>query len=172
MSKTSERTHTVSARSARLWSRLQQWYGSRLAEVYGQEPGRDWCELVDASDNETVKLVLSQIREKHTTFPPTFPEFDALFAKARAPSQRTGPTLVDKLCEFVLSHRTLTPHQMRAPWTFLSQEFDAIAGDGKMQTNHGVTITGVLIPPDGDAPGLRVMVEDMNAGDYREQRCA
>lgn len=151
-----------SQRAQRVWDRLSQWYGARLAEQYGDTPPPDWCEVIDDADNDTVKLVLAQIREKHTTHPPTFPEFDALFAKAKRPvAASTGPTIKEQLADFVLKHRALTREQLRMPWTFLGRQFDAPGPDGKMRHNWGVEITGVVVPADGDALGYRVMVADM-----------
>jgi hypothetical protein len=145
-----------------VWKRLTEWYGTRLAEQYGETPPPDWCEVVDDSDNNTVTLALSQIKHKHTIHPPTFPEFDALFAKAKAPAPgQSGPTIQDRLCDFVLQHRSLTPNQIRLPWKYIGREFDAPGLDGKMRHNHGVEITGVIVPADGDHPGYRVMLADL-----------
>jgi hypothetical protein len=133
-----------------------------MAEQYGPTPPADWCEIVDDADNETVQRALSQIRLKHVTHPPTFPEFDAIFAKAKAPSPgQSGPSMQERLCDFVLKHRTLTRTQLRLPWTYIGRQFDAPDLTGKMRHNHGVEITGVIVPADGDQPGYRVMVADM-----------
>lgn len=142
---TKSRSET-SARSKRLWDRLGQWYGSRLAEQYGSEPPKDWCEVVDAADNDTVTRVLSEIRNRHTTYPPTFPEFHALFAHAKH-QRAEGPSAVD-IIEQHLQRRNLTFKQGR--------ELTYIGSAGQ--------ITGVVVPQDGDAPGFRLMLADLHGG--------
>lgn len=153
-----------SVRAERFWKRLTQWYGARWTDQYGAEAPPDWCELVDRADDSAVRLVLDQIRRQHTTHPPTFPECEALFVAARAPqSTQQGPTVQERLCEFVLRRHgaRLTREQISRPWTYLGKRFDAPDAAGKMRRSHGIEITGVIVPADGDSPGLRVMVEDM-----------
>ena len=59
-----------------------------------------------------------------------------------------------------VGHR-LTPQQVRGPWTFIGNRFDAPNAQGQMTRDHGIEISGVIIDPDGDVPGHRVMVADM-----------
>lgn len=135
-----------SQRSKRLWERLGQWYGARLAEQYGSEPPQDWCEVVDAADNDTVTRVLGEIRNTHTTHPPTFPEFHKLFARARH-ARAAGPSAVDVLEEH-LQRRSLTFKQGR--------QLTYIGTPGQ--------ITGVVVPDDGDTPGFKLMLADLHGG--------
>jgi len=150
-----------------MWQRLIEWYGLRLAEQYGEMPPEDWCAVVDAADNNAVLLVLSQIRKKHTTYPPTFPEFAALFEQAKAPTDGAvvGPPTQERLREFVQRRYQLTRNQLRTPWTYIGATFDTPGIDGKMRHNHGVEITGVIVPADGDCPGYKVMAVDMEGAD-------
>lgn len=55
----------------------------------------------------------------------------------------------EKLCEFVTREygRRLTPRQLRGPWTYIG-------------TYNG-EISGVVIAPDGESPGRRVMLIDL-----------
>jgi hypothetical protein len=159
-----------STRAQRFWDRLTSWYGSRFTDQHGTklDPLSDWCELVDAHDNDVVALALSEIKTKHSQFPPSFPEVDAIFARLKAPAQSNDkPANHEALSDFVLRHRTLTPNQLRMPWTYIGRMFDAPGLDGKIRHNHGVEITGVVIPADGEHPGYRVMVTDMQAEDMR-----
>lgn len=142
---TKSRSET-SPRARRLWDRLGQWYGSRLAEQYGRDPPRDWCDVVDAADNDTVTRVLADIRMKHTAHPPTFPEFHALVTKAKH-TREVGPSAIDVLEEH-LQRRQLTFKQGRE-LTYIG---------------HGGQITGVLVPDDGDTPGFRLMLADLHGG--------
>jgi hypothetical protein len=153
---------SVSVRAKRFWEKLRDWYGTSLTDQYGETPPGDWCDLIDLADNETVKLALSEIKAKHVNWPPRFPELDAIFARVKLPvAAATGPSNVDLLTDFVLRNRTLSKNQLRMPWTFFGRQFDAPGLDEKMRHNHGVEITGVIIPADGDYPGYRVMLQDM-----------
>jgi hypothetical protein len=152
----------VSPRAQRFWDRLVTWYGSRLTEQYGANPKGDWCELIDDHDNEVVARALVEIKTKHPQFPPSFPEADGIFARLKMPTQTsTGPSVHEALSDYVLRNRTLTPNQLRMPWKYIGKTFDAVGIDGKMRPHHGVEITGVIIPADGDHPGYRVMVADL-----------
>lgn len=152
--------HRISPRAKRVWARLGEWYGTKLADQYGPFPPKDWCDLVDDADNEQIKIGLNRIRGEYLAWPPTLPQFaDAIKPVERA--RDTGPTVLDRLIEFVVANRALTRTQLRTPWTFLGREFDAPGPDGKMRRNHGVDVIGVVVPADGDHPGYRVMLEDL-----------
>lgn len=153
-----------SPRAKRAWERLKQWYGTRLTEQFGMTPPKDWAAVVDSTENEEVSRGLDFIRRTYTDWPPTFPQFE----KALKPVQKVvskGPTPAEQLTQFVLKHRRLTPRQLAGVprWTFLGKEFDAMAPDGKMRERYGKEIVGVVIPADGDSPGFRIMIEDMQA---------
>jgi hypothetical protein len=140
------------ARSNRVWKKLGEWYGSRFGDVYGPEPPDDWRACVDEASNDEVVAVLALIRQRHVTFPPTLPEFQALFREARnARGGNTEPAMHDRLADFAVRRRTLTFSQMRN-WTFLYRE-----QDGAQVT------TALVIPADRDRPGYRIAVDDMLA---------
>lgn len=135
----------VSARADRFWKRLAGWYGARLAEQYGEDPPQDWCAVVDDASNETIQRALAEIKIRHTVYPPTFPEFDAIVAKlSRAAA--VEPSTAERLHDYIVNNRTLTPAQLRARWEY-----------------HGLdgTCVAVDVPPDGDVPGFRVRVDDL-----------
>lgn len=143
----------ASDRATRFWRRLTEWYGTRLTDTYGSKIPSDWADLVDDHDNEQVKAVLSQIRTKFVSYPPSLPEVDGLFSRSVAPVMANLPCMQSTLCKFVLKNRTLTPRQRITPWTYL--------GRGDVRSGVGFEITGVMVPADGDVPGFRMMVEDM-----------
>lgn len=62
-------------------------------------------------------------------------------------------TVQNQLADFVLKRKPLTALQLRSPWKWLHC--------GNARTGEGFAITGVLVPADGEHPGYRVMVEDM-----------
>ncbi len=155
----------ASARAKRVWQRLIEWYGTRLAEQYGETPPADWSEVVDNADNEAVKRALTVIRSKYVAHPPTFPQFAEAMAPVRKANGPRQPTVQDRLCEYVM--RTigtrLTPTQMRGPWTFRGRSFAAANSDDKTVEDQGIEILAVEIAPDGEHAGFRVAVEDMGA---------
>jgi hypothetical protein len=124
----------------------------RFGDVYGPEPSDDWRACVDDATNDEVVKVLALIRQRHVTFPPTLPEFAAMFRDARrngTPDQE--PPMHDRLADFAIRHRTMTFRQLQG-WTFRYRDVD------------GARVTTSLdIPADGDNPGYRVTVEDMLA---------
>lgn len=140
----------ISARSRRVWQRLTEWYGTRMVEQYGEVPPSDWCEVVDDSDNESVRRGLAHIRVRFPQHPPTLPQFEQVMRPVQV---SRGPTVADRLCEHVMREHggSLTPTQIRSPWTYLG------APEG---------IIGVIVPADGERPGYRVMVADLGAPDW------
>jgi hypothetical protein len=152
-----------SARAKRVWDRLQDWYGVRLTEQFGPEPPKDWCDVVDRSDNEQVKRALSVVRSDYTNFPPTFMQFEKAFKPAVKPYGQKVPSNAERLSNFVTANYRLTPKQLRGPWKYLSREFDAPDHSGKIRERNGVEITGVVIAADEQSPGYRVMLIDMEA---------
>lgn len=157
--------YTITKRSRKLWSTFVEWYGKRsVAEIGGIIP-RDWCEVVDSIKTRDVwNRVLQTVKEKHLKYPPKFPEFDAIVsACANPPPVNVGPSAQDQLTNFVLRTKSLTANQLRMPWEFFGKGFDAADASGKMKSNFGREVTGVIVPADGDAPGYRVTVEDMRA---------
>lgn len=149
-----------SRRAERVWTRLTQWYGKRFTEQYGDHATPDWCMAVDDATNDAVKLALSECRNKHTSFPPTLPEFEQLLQRATKPAASSGPSATDRLTNYVIRNKPLTEAQLRMPWKYLAELFDAPDATGKMVANFGLRITGVVVPADGDKPGYRVMLAD------------
>jgi hypothetical protein len=150
-----------SPRARRVWDRLQNWYGSRLTEQFGTEPPPDWCRVVDTHDNDEVKRALSVIQAEHQTHPPTFPQFEKAFKPPVKHAAPRGLSLLEKFSAWIVRNYRLTPTQLRGPWTYLGRESDAPDHTGKIVERHAVEITGVIIAADGDSPGHRIMVVDM-----------
>jgi hypothetical protein len=147
--------HKVSARAQRVWDRLGDWYGARFADQYGDLPSQDWCTVIDNTSNDDLVAVLVQVRQQHVTFPPTLPEFAALVKEVRLPRLQS-PSIAEQLAEFVSKSYSLTPAQLRGPWTYLYGS-----------TGGQVVVTGVVIAADGDRPGYRVSVDDMQMAAHR-----
>lgn len=147
--------HKVSGRAQRVWDRLGDWYGARFADQYGDLPSQDWCTVIDNTSNEDLVAVLVLVRQHHVTFPPTLPEFAALVKEVRVP-RINAPSVAEQLAAFVSRSYSLTPTQLRGPWTFL---YGTVGGQ--------LVTTGVVVAADGDHPGYRVTVEDMQMAAHR-----
>lgn len=152
----------VSDRAKRFWGRLVGYYGAQLTDKFGASPPPDWCEVIDDASNETLRAALVEIRREHVTFPPNFPQFEAIIKRIQRP-QDTGPSVQAQLREFVLRHRRLTMNQIRQPWRDLYRGHPGYGGE-RSQPSPDYAVVGVEVPADGEHPGYRVMVEDMQLG--------
>lgn len=152
-----------SKRANDAWKRFAVWYGAdSLERKFGLSAPQDWCEVFDALDRDILARVMAEVKVKFPTWMPGLPEFEALIRQVGRPAPpQFGPTVAERLNDFVLAHRSLTPTQLRMPWRYIGRQFDAPGVDGKMRHNHGVEITGVIVPADGDHPGYRVLLEDL-----------
>lgn len=144
----------ITPRAKRVWQRLIEWYGARIVEQYGESPPDDWRDVIDAADNDTVKRGLGLIRTRYVQHPPTLPQFD----QAMQPQVvAKGPTAGVRLVAFAVREygRRMTPRQISQPWTH-------IGGAG------GTDSTGLVIPADGDSPGYRIMLADIDAPTFAQ----
>jgi len=160
--------YTISQRARGVWKRFAQWYGGdTVTRNFGQLPPQEWCEAIDSiRTRQQLEAVLAEVRARHVTFPPRLPEFEAIVAQfTPAASSGDGPSRQDRLVAYVLRQygSRLTPLQVRSPWAFIGRRFDAPDATGKIRPNHGVEITGVIVPadPERQAPSYRVMFEDL-----------
>lgn len=81
--------YTITRRVHAVWKKLSDWYGADvIAKNFGAIPPREWCEAIDGiASRQGLDQVLSEMRAKHVIFPPRFPEFEALLARAARPAQ-------------------------------------------------------------------------------------
>lgn len=144
----------ISPRAKKMWQRLIEWYGTRIIEQYGEAPPPDWVEAVDAVDNDVIRRGLTTIRSKYVAHPPTFPQFAEAIAPAKRANGVKESTVADQLCAYVSRcyGDMLTPKQLRGPWTYIGKTMEGFS-----------EITGVVVDPDGDSQGYRIMVADMVA---------
>lgn len=154
-------TYTISARVRKFWKTISDWYGADvIAKHFGAIPPQEWCEAVDSiGSRELMAKVLGEVKSRHVTFPPRFPEFDAIVTRCCRPHRHdTGPSIETRLAEYVLKHKPLTRAQLiGGSWEYLYR--------GNARTGEGLETTGVVIAPDGPNPGYRVMVADLALSD-------
>jgi hypothetical protein len=143
----------ASPRAREFWKRMLAWYGARMADQYGMTPPPDWCEAVDRTCRAGLERALAEIKQQHAIHPPTYPQFDAIVARVSRVIL-SGPSMHQRLREYVVKHRMLTRMQIAMPWTYRFVESECVAVD---------------IPDDGETKGFRVRVADMpvvEAGDW------
>lgn len=157
-----------SARALRVWSRLTDWYGTRLTEQYGDKPPTEWCSAVDRVDNESVRRGLLNVRSEYLQHPPTLPQF--LKALKPGAGQRSHASTVDEQLEVFVArkaHALMSSDQparfwwFSQPWIYRYRTTDT--PDGK----QGAECVAIEIPPAHGYPMLRVTLEDL-----RTEGCA
>lgn len=141
----------TSFQARQVWKKFCSWYGADVIErKYGVQVPEDWSDVIDAIDRDRLDGVLADVRAKHPTWPPGLPEFEAI-ARHAGRAYDSSPPMHERLIDFVLRTKPLTPTQFRTHRCLY--RFDQASG-------QKVT-TGIVVDADGDAPGYRVMVEDM-----------
>lgn len=152
--------YTISKRVRDVWKKFGDWYGADvITKKLGAIPSREWCEAIDnITSRVELDQILADVRATHVNWPPLFPQFEAIVARARRPPpMRDAIPMTEQLTKFVLRTKRLTAAQVRSPWTFLY---------GTNELGDGRVTTGVVIPADSEAgaPGYRVMAVDMQLG--------
>lgn len=147
--------YTITRRARGVWKKFGDWYGAdAIVKHFGKFPPREWCEAIDSiPSRDAMEKIFSDMRQKHVTFPPRFPEFDCIVAKhCRAKVSVDGPTMQERLGDYVLRHKAMTRMQLRQPWTYVYR--------GPRSERD---VVGVVIPQcwETGAEGFRVLVEDM-----------
>lgn len=151
--------------AAKTWRKFCTWYGADTVErKFGLKAPDEWRDAIDAVPKDALPAVLSRIRGEFPSFMPSLLEFERVAREAQKPvAPDKGPTVAERLKDYVLRNYDITPNQLRQPWEFIGREFDAPGPDGKMRYHHGVEITGVVVPadPERERIAVRVMVADM-----------
>ena len=152
----------ISARARRVWDRLIGWYGTRVADTYGEDPPRDWCRMIDRVNDNDVKRALSIVRTKHPSHPPTLPEFESAL-RPPAPQYRDPhePSPQELLVRHVMKHCRLTARQVIARWTFLYERVQWTGKQGEPRDELAKCV-GVWIPSDGEVPGFKVPMDEVS----------
>jgi len=150
-------------RAKLLWKRFTQTYGARFLEQFGKEPPEVWIEAVENLRDEQIAFGLRKLTREHVQHPPSLGAFQQACNDMPQPVVDSGPTLQAQLCAYVTLTRyaRLSANQQRGPWTYLHRE-----GIDPTQPKHSqrtAMCVGLVIEADGDFPGHRVMLEDMQA---------
>lgn len=151
MSTQADKKITIPPRSTDTWRRLRQAYGTKFVDQFGPVPSPDWIAAIEDATQRDVDRALETCRKQDPIWPPTLPQFENALQPAPIAAQERGPTIIDQLEAFSRSQYQLTwLQERRRTWLYSGKPWD-----------KDTQIVGVSFPADGDNPGYRVMVADM-----------
>lgn len=150
-----------SRRASRVWTRLTQCYGARLADSYGPTCPPDWCEVIDRTDDERISQALMTVRRDHLHHPPTLGEFESAIPKRKHGTERVSAA--SALAAHAARHLPLCPHQLAQTWTYFGPIADFPPMKGRGYTTSHPTPRGAFVPACElcDRPTQRVLLEQV-----------
>lgn len=154
----------ASSRALKVWSRLGQWYGSRIAESYGDIPPPDWCALIDRTDDERLDVALMNVRRETPIHPPTLGQLEAALPQRRHQSNREdGP--MARLVTHVLKTRQPCPHQVRSGWSWFGPEEEVVSKQRGSEVVRHVMPRGCVVPECAECgkPSVRALLDEVAA---------
>lgn len=109
----------ISSRASKVWERLGQWYGARMADSYGPTPPDDCAELIDRTDDVRLWDALFAVRKETPIFPPTLGQLEAALPRRNLDADRQ-PSKAQTLCELMLKTHgmQMCMHQHARPWNY------------------------------------------------------
>ena len=151
----------VNKRAERIWLRLIQAYGSRVAESYGEAMPQPWVEAIAEVSDEQIAYGLRKIVRDTPVHPPTLGQFVAACVDMPQVATNKGPSIQEQLCAYAaLQLRSrLHPMQYSLPWT---HEYREWLDDTKPKHQQRCAeCIGVVIPEFGDHPESRFTAANM-----------
>lgn len=155
---------STSKRADRVWKRLVESYGSRVAENYGRDIPKPWIDAIEDLTDEQVAYGLRKVIRDTPIHPPALGQFVAACVDMPQANSDTGPSIQAQLCAYATLnlHTRLHPKQFALPWTYLYREW--IDENRPKHMQKCAECTGVLIPQwDEEHPAFRFTVADMLA---------
>lgn len=144
-------------RASRVWERLIQSYGTRVAETYGAEMPKPWIDAIEDLTDQQIAYGIKAITRVTPAHPPTLGQFQECCRSMPVAKADSGPTIQEQLCAYAtlqLFYR-LKPIEFSRPWTYVYREWwDATRPKG---FERCAECTGVVIDLDsGDRLGFSV----------------
>lgn len=150
-------------RAERIWLRLIQAYGSRVAESYGEDMPRPWMDAVADLTDDQIAYGLRKVARDTPIHPPTLGQFVACCIDMPQIATSKGPTIQEQLCAYasLMLRARLDQRQYCLPWMYLYREW--LDENKPKQYQKQAECTGVIIPGvDGNA-SFKFMVTEMHA---------
>jgi hypothetical protein len=123
---------TKNKRADRLWDRLIQSYGTRVAEAYGADIPKPWQDAVDDLTDEQIAYGIKAIVTITPVHPPTLGQFQQTCINMPIAQTKQIATLQEQLCEYAmlkLHHRydgvsdLKKLWEMARPWFYVYREW-------------------------------------------------
>lgn len=155
---------STSKRADRVWKRLVESYGSRVAENYGREIPKPWIDAIEDLTDDQIVYGLRKVLRDTPIHPPSLGQFVAACIDMPQVHTDSGPSLQAQLCAYAtLNLRTrLHPKQFALPWTYLYREWNDENRPKHLQ--KCAECSGLLIPQwDEEHPAFRFTVSEMLA---------
>lgn len=115
---------TKNKRGDRVWDRLIQSYGTRVAEAYGADMPKPWQDAIDDLTDEQVAYGIRAVIAITPIYPPTLGQFVQACSNMPVAQHKSVATLQEQLCEYAalkLQSR-LKPLEYSLPWTYVYRE--------------------------------------------------
>ncbi len=116
---------STNKRADRVWKRLIEAYGSRVAENYGRDIPQSWVTAIADLTDEQIAYGLRKVMRDTPIHPPSQGQFVACCVDLPQVQTDKGPTIQEQLCAYAsLQLRPrLDPLQYALPWTYLYREW-------------------------------------------------
>lgn len=130
---------TKDKRADRVWDRLLQSYGTRVAEMYGIDMPKPWIDAVEELSDEQIGFGLKRVIQESPIHPPALGQFVQCCVNMPIAQANEGPIIQAQLCEYAAQHvhdqagpkDHMTLLEYSRPWTYVYREwFDATRPKG------------------------------------------
>jgi hypothetical protein len=150
---------TKNKRADRVWDRLIQSYGTRVAEAYGPDVPKPWQDAIEDLTDEQIGYGLKAIIGQSPIHPPTLGQFVQCCVNMPLAQQKQIATIQEQLCEYAMLKLR---HKYSHPWSYVYREWwDATRPKG---FERCAECTGVVIDLD-DGTRIGFSVANMH-GDH------
>jgi hypothetical protein len=117
-------------RPERVWLRLVQAYGSRVAESYGPTVPKPWADAIDEATDDQIAYALRKVVRDTPIHPPTLGQFVAACADMPQSHTDSGPSIQALLCAYAANHVHdgggpigMSLWEYSRPWTYVYREW-------------------------------------------------
>lgn len=130
---------TKDKRADRVWDRLMQSYGTRVAEMYGLDMPKPWIDAVDDLSDEQIAFGLKAVLRESPIHPPALGQFVQACSNLPVAQIDQGPLIQAQLVEYGAMHVHdlggpigMTLLEYSRPWTYVYREwFDETRPKGR-----------------------------------------
>lgn len=121
---------STSKRADRVWKRLIEAYGSRVAENYGRDIPKSWVDAIEDLNDEQVTYGLRKVVRDSPIHPPALGQFEAACIDMPQAQTQKGPNIQEQLCAYAtlklhpkVELGELPAWSFSRPWTYVYREW-------------------------------------------------